>query len=132
MREEEMFETLGVESNELPMVEWWQNHHVHYNQHVRVLKSAKFREWPRRNQELFKLHVMQHDQMRAQAMAAGTSSPAGQQMVAAAQQAAGPPTGAPVAGTAGEVEAPPGVTPQVAKDLDTDALEEVLSSLPLT
>lgn len=132
MREEEMFETLGIESNELPMVEWWQNHHIHYNQHVRVLKSAKFREWPRRNQELFKLHVMQHDQMRAQAMAAGTASPAGQQMVAAAQQAAGPPTGAPVAGTAGEVEAPPGVTPQVAQDLDTEALEEVLSSLPLT
>lgn len=144
MREHEMFETYGIESNELPAVEWWQNHHVHYNQHVRVLKSAQFKEWDQQVQLLFQEHVMEHDRLRAQAMAAGTSSPAGQEMAAAAAAQAPPPEappGAPPGGMvpgmeedpmAAAVEAPPGLTPAVAQDMDTAALEEMLAGVPLT
>lgn len=99
MREEEMFETFGEESNELPQVEWWQDHQVHYRQHTRVLKSARFREWPAEAQEAFKQHVQEHDVLRAQAQMAGTTSPAGQAMAAQAQAAqagaAPPPEGPP-------------------------------------
>jgi hypothetical protein len=60
-REEEMFEFLGIESNEIPMVEFWQNHVIHSRQHKRTLKSAKFRKWSPQAQEAFKQHVLQHD-----------------------------------------------------------------------
>jgi hypothetical protein len=61
MREEEMFEAYGTISNELPMVEFWQNHAIHSRTHKRTLKSAKFREWSPEAQEAFKLHVQEHD-----------------------------------------------------------------------
>lgn len=48
----------------LPQAEWWQNHAVHFNAHVRVLKSASFQEWDPSAQEAFKAHVQQHMQMR--------------------------------------------------------------------
>ena len=84
MREEEMFEHYGIESNELPQVEFWQDHEVHYRQHTRVLKSARFRDWPPENQALFLAHVQEHDRRRAIARATGTTSPAAQEMAQAA------------------------------------------------
>ena len=70
LREEEMFERYGTESNELPQVEFWQDHEVHYRQHVRLLKSARFRQWPEENQALFIAHVQQHDRVRLAARSA--------------------------------------------------------------
>lgn len=80
-REEEMFEAFGIESMEIPMVEWWQDHEVHYAQHTRVLKSATYKEWPPEAQQAFQQHVMEHDQARMQARMAGTTSPAGVAMM---------------------------------------------------
>jgi hypothetical protein len=66
LREEEMFATYGVESNELPEVGFWQNHDIHYRQHVRVLKSATFRDWSPQGQQAFMEHVQQTMQARDQ------------------------------------------------------------------
>lgn len=88
-REEEMFETFGEESREIPQVEFWQDHDVHYRQHSKVLKSARFKAWPVENQELFKQHVLEHDMKRAQAQLTGTTSPAGQELALAMGGAGG-------------------------------------------
>lgn len=64
LREEEIFASYGLDASEVPQVEWWQNHVVHFNQHVRVLKSADFLEWAPEAQDLFKQHVQQTMQAR--------------------------------------------------------------------
>jgi hypothetical protein len=64
LREEEMFATFGMESQEVPQVGFWQNHDIHYLQHVRVLKSAAFADWPPEGQQLFMQHVQETVQAR--------------------------------------------------------------------
>ena len=66
LREEEMFAEYGSSSNELPEVGFWQNHDIHYRQHVRAIKSAAFRKWAPEAQEAFKQHVMETQQQRDQ------------------------------------------------------------------
>jgi len=65
-REEEVFSTYGEETNEIPQVEFWQNHDVHYNQHIRVLKSSSFRDWNEQAQQAFLQHVQETQQARQQ------------------------------------------------------------------
>src|SRR5690606_2178635 len=84
-REEEIFEAYGIESLEVPQVEFWQDHEAHYRQHCKVLKSARYWTWPEEARRLFEDHVRQHDEMRARAQLTGTSSPAGQEMALAMQ-----------------------------------------------
>jgi hypothetical protein len=108
MREEEMFEGFGVASNELPMVEFWQNHVVHSNTHKRILKSAKFKQWAPEAQELFKQHVMEHDMaLLPPPMPTDPNAPPG-------EESAGPP---PMGGGG----PPMGAQPMQARDLDPEA-----------
>lgn len=65
-REEEQFSVLGLEGNEMPEVGFWQNHDIHYLSHIRVLKSAKFKDWPMQGQRAFLAHVQQTLQQRDQ------------------------------------------------------------------
>jgi hypothetical protein len=67
LREEEMFETYGTESMELPAVEFWQDHMIHGRSHKKVLKSAKFRTWPPEAQQALIMHVQEHDAAMQQA-----------------------------------------------------------------
>lgn len=82
-REEEMFSIWEDESSETPTVEWWQNHEVHFNHHVRMLKSGTFREWNPEAQEAFMEHVRetmkQRDQKRAETNIANGGTPPGGQ-----------------------------------------------------
>ena len=72
-REEEMFEEDG---NEYPMVEFWQNHAIHYQVHISKLKSAAFREdWSPEAQQALKTHAQQH-LMQLQGMAQQPTAPA--------------------------------------------------------
>lgn len=57
LREEEMFTLLGAGNNEVPQVESWQNHEVHYLQHIRILKSAGYRDWTAQAKQAFIEHV---------------------------------------------------------------------------
>lgn len=64
LREQEMFEV----STEKPQVEWYQNHDIHYQQHVRLLKSARFKDWDEESQKEFVAHVQAHDFARKRDM----------------------------------------------------------------
>jgi hypothetical protein len=62
LREEEVFSIMGTrefdeEGYGVPQVEFWQEHMIHYRSHVRVLKTAKFKEWPEEAQAAYIEHV---------------------------------------------------------------------------
>jgi len=83
LTEEDLYSVYGVESREAPPVQWWQNHEVHFNQHVRILKSGMHKQWTPEAQDLFMQHVeetRQHrDQARAQRNIEQGGTPPGQQ-----------------------------------------------------
>jgi hypothetical protein len=123
-REEEQFSMLGLEgaSREVPTVGFWQNHDVHYLQHVRVLKSANFDEWPEEGQRAFIRHVQETQQAREQkatqmaqmqAMAQGNAPKELYQQGGPDSMANGGPPGA---------QAPPNLTPEDLANLSPDEL----------
>jgi hypothetical protein len=65
LREEEEFANWDG-SSPPPEVGFWQAHDIHYLQHIRVLKSAAFREWPEEAQQRFMEHVQKTQQAREQ------------------------------------------------------------------
>lgn len=79
LRENDLFSVYGIESQEIPQVMWWNNHDIHYNQHVQVLKSERFKEWDEESQKQFMAHVQAHDVQRKAAMmqAMGMAQPGG-------------------------------------------------------
>ena len=91
LNEEELFASYGEESRALPEVGWWQDHEVHFNQHVRILKSRKHLDWNEEAQAAFLQHVQAtmaaRDQKRAQRNIEQGGTPPGDQ--------APPPPGAP-------------------------------------
>lgn len=79
-RTEQMLFEEYVQGSPLPMVDFYQNHMVHYNEHVRILKSAKFRNWSPDAQMAFREHVQQHQmEMQMAMMPPGMAPPGGQQ-----------------------------------------------------
>jgi hypothetical protein len=66
MREEEQFQDWDGQSQLPVQPGFWQNHDVHYLQHVRVLKSAAFQDWPPMAQQAFIQHVEMTQQARDQ------------------------------------------------------------------
>lgn len=76
--EQMMFEEY-IPGSPLPMVEFYQNHMVHYKEHVRLLKSAKFKQWDEESAMLFKQHVMEHQMAIQQAMMPAQQPQAGAQ-----------------------------------------------------
>jgi hypothetical protein len=65
LREEDIFATLGQDPDaQVPQVGFWQNHDVHYLQHVRILKSAAFLDWTPEGQQAFLQHVQETQQAR--------------------------------------------------------------------
>jgi hypothetical protein len=84
LNEEDIFATYGLEdSAQVPEVGWWQNHDIHYQQHVRILKSGIHKRWSPEAQEMFMQHVMEtkerRDQSRAQQNIEEGGTPPGQQ-----------------------------------------------------
>jgi hypothetical protein len=52
------------EGDNMPQVGWWQNHQVHFNQHVRILKSSEFKDWEEQRQQAYLAHVQETMQAR--------------------------------------------------------------------
>lgn len=81
--EEDLFANYGIEGRQVPEVAWWQDHEVHFNQHVRILKSNRHLEWPEEAQALFLQHVQEtmeaRDQKRAQRNIEEGGTPPGEQ-----------------------------------------------------
>lgn len=122
LREQEMFRDFGTISNEMPEVMWWQNHEAHFRQHVQILKSAEYKDWPPEIQMMFEQHCQMHDtfrqQQRMQAMVA--QDPAAAMGLAGTPGSPMPPTAGPPSGMP---SMPPGMqvpttTPRHAQDLD--------------
>lgn len=63
LREEEVFSGFDGDGD-FPQPMWWQNHSVHFQQHVRTLKSGEYREWPEEAQREFEAHVQKTMEMR--------------------------------------------------------------------
>jgi hypothetical protein len=83
LNEEDIFSAYGVDDNSVPQVEWWQNHEVHYNTHIRQLKSGAYLQWSKEAQDQFLAHVrltmQMRDQKRAEANIANGGTPPGGQ-----------------------------------------------------
>jgi hypothetical protein len=83
LNEEDLFASFGLEGRQAPQVEWWQNHEVHFNQHVRLLKSGSHLKWSPEAQQLFVAHVQEtmqaRDQKRAELNIANGGTPPGEQ-----------------------------------------------------
>lgn len=66
LREEEVFSEMMNGEEDLPQPQFWQNHSVHFQQHVRTLKSGEFEDWPEEAKAAFIAHVKQTMEMRDQ------------------------------------------------------------------
>lgn len=84
LNEEDLFANFEEEGRQVPTVEWWQNHEVHFQQHVRILKAGMHREWPEEAQKMFLTHVEEtrnfRDQKRAELNIANGGTPPGGQV----------------------------------------------------
>lgn len=98
----------------LPMVDFYQNHMVHYKEHIRILKSAKFKQWPEENQMILKQHAMQHKQAMDQAMMQAMA----QQAMASGQMPAGGEAPVDEVTAAQDAMGETSPVPQGAEDLD--------------
>lgn len=138
LREQDMFQSYDpLEGGELPRVEEWQNHLVHYAQHVRVLKREGFSQWPPEAQELYLAHVQETkakiDEMRQAAMAEqmaaqnpGGAAPPGAQ---AAPEQGAPEEGPVQEGPIAEAMTAPALTMEAILDMDPQELAQVMSQL---
>jgi hypothetical protein len=83
LNEEDLFAHANDYGGQYPEVAWWQNHEIHYNQHVRILKAGAHLKWGEEAQARFMEHVQQtmeaRDQKRAQANIEAGGTPPGPQ-----------------------------------------------------
>jgi hypothetical protein len=83
LNEEDIFANWDEYGAQYPEVGWWQNHEIHYNQHVRILKTGSHLKWPEPAQEKFMEHVQQtmeaRDQKRAERNIEAGGTPPGAQ-----------------------------------------------------